>query len=191
MRLLDIGEGLNLVHLSLVPTSVKHRSKRHDLSGLWAKTKYSLHLDGLIPQHFPVEELCIQVWFSIAPHLAVDIIFDTPFIDSFGSKIFPVGRNIVPWNSQPVTIVVRKGRNMKIRVDYSSNTEIKKKLKNSFWRKIKFYCLCDMHSRIKAQQSISCFCHVENEQSIEHSTEVIPIKMSPQSHRPSCYGCIP
>lgn len=125
ISLLHTAAGVNLVHLSLIPTSQKHRIRRRDVPRLCTATRQPLQSDGLTYLCFGLGRLSSQNWFRTALHLAVDILPGTTFICRFVGAIFPAERKFVPSKFQLIAMVARKPRNTEVNVVDWSTTEVK------------------------------------------------------------------
>lgn len=187
---LDAGAGVSILHRSLIPTGWKNCSRRHDLQRLRTATKNRLSLDGSMLLHLHLDKLCTRVWFSIALHLAVDILLGTTFIDWFMSGIYPAGRKVVPRNSQSVAIVAWKPRNTKVDVVDASTMGVKDAEQVVDDKKRKLYNSCGMLSRLKPIYATLCFSQDEVEQSPDHQTRDTAIKSSMYARDKRCDGCI-
>lgn len=75
----------------------------------------SLEPDGVVILHPHQGEFCIEVWFHIALHFAVDILPGTIFIDRFILGIFQTESKIESWNYIPFSYVVCKDQNTGVR----------------------------------------------------------------------------
>lgn len=87
--------GLNVISSFLIPNEWRNRMKRNKHQSLQTATKETLPLKELILLHLHVRDLKSQIWFEMAPSLAVDTLLSTSFIDRFTRGNLHAEREVV------------------------------------------------------------------------------------------------
>lgn len=105
VALFDIGAVFNFIHSGSISPEWKNSVKSEQLKRSLPATKQPPHIEKVLMLQLRLGDLCTRLWFSIAPQLTVNMLFDTTFIERFIRAIFSSDCKVVPWHSPPVTIL--------------------------------------------------------------------------------------